>query len=503
MRTKHVFKNTVFSFISEIVLLIFGMIMPRMIILTYGSGVNGLTSTITQILGILNLLQAGAVGASIFEMYRPVANDDYSTISIIMDSSKRYFIKLGLIFLALVIAIAPVTGIFKANSELSFSEILMSVLILGANGSFNFFFFAWYDILFSSYQNRYILSIGSIIEMLAYYGLLFIVLSCNVHFIWMYIAVLVGNLIEVFYLYVIYKKRYAAKFPHPPKHNPYKIKNRKYLLINQISTQGVEASPVIILTVLYDFRIVSVFAIHNLILNAIKMAMNTIQYSFSASLGNVIVTEEDETVKKIFDVLQLACFVIGMWLCICTAFLFTPFIELYTSGITDAEYSRPMLVVGMVILCIVYCIFIPYAQVTNGYGLFKETYKQGLICAAIGIVLSLALASIDMSLVLYGSIFYYLSSFIYRAYIMRKRSSWYKFGRLLLRIAFTILLPFAAYCLSLIEDIHLTRWSQFFIYGVGTAAGALVLATAYCLIFERKASKELIGYAKVIVSKGE
>ena len=73
MRSLSTLKNMIASLACEIMLVLFGLVVPRLIIETYGSEVNGLTSTITQVLSILNLLQAGAVGASIFQMYKPIA----------------------------------------------------------------------------------------------------------------------------------------------------------------------------------------------------------------------------------------------------------------------------------------------------------------------------------------------------------------------------------------------------------------------------------------------
>ncbi|NLE63088.1 MAG: hypothetical protein GX612_04535, partial [Bacteroidales bacterium] len=268
MRTKNALRNTAFSLLLEVLLLIFGMIMPRLIILTYGSAVNGLTSAINQILSVLNLLQAGAVGASIFEMYKPVAEKDYQRISLIMDASKRYFFKLGLVFLGLVMAIAPLVAISKADAEIGKWEILISVIILGINGAYYFFILSWYDILFSSHQKRYILSIAGIIEKLIYYGLLFIVLKSGIHFMFMYVAVVCGSSIKVLYLYYIYKKNYAKYMMPVPKDNQYRIKNRGYLLWNQIATQAVESSPVILITALYDLKLVSVYAIYNLVQTA-------------------------------------------------------------------------------------------------------------------------------------------------------------------------------------------------------------------------------------------
>ena len=151
MRSRSALKNVIMSLAYEIILVLFALFMPRLIIGTYGSEVNGLTSTVTQVLQILNLLQAGAVGASIFQMYKPVAERDYVQVSRVIRASQRYFTKIGSIFLALVLVLAPAMG-FGIKSELELWEKTLAFVILGLNGAFYFFFTSWFDILFSSHH---------------------------------------------------------------------------------------------------------------------------------------------------------------------------------------------------------------------------------------------------------------------------------------------------------------------------------------------------------------
>ena len=93
MRSKNAFRNLLFYLIYEVLCFILGIIFPRFIIHAYGSEINGLTSTITRILSLINLIQAGAVGTAIYQMYKPVAEDDYDKQSAIIYSSRRFYNK--------------------------------------------------------------------------------------------------------------------------------------------------------------------------------------------------------------------------------------------------------------------------------------------------------------------------------------------------------------------------------------------------------------------------
>ena len=58
MRSKKAIKNIIVSLFQQIVTIICGLILPRAIIGTYGSNVNGLISSITQFLGYITLLES-------------------------------------------------------------------------------------------------------------------------------------------------------------------------------------------------------------------------------------------------------------------------------------------------------------------------------------------------------------------------------------------------------------------------------------------------------------
>ena len=85
-RTKNTVKSTLTNILEQLFLLVYGLFIPRLIIQTYGSEVNGLTAFIQQFLNVFQLLQAGTVGASIYQLYKPIATNDYEQINIIVDA---------------------------------------------------------------------------------------------------------------------------------------------------------------------------------------------------------------------------------------------------------------------------------------------------------------------------------------------------------------------------------------------------------------------------------
>ncbi len=503
MRSLSALKNVIMSLLYELVLILFGLVVPRLIIGTYGSEVNGLTSTVTHTLSILNLLQAGAVGASIFQMYKPVAEKDYLQVSRVIDSSKRYFRKIGLIFLLLVIAITPFMSV-GVKSEIALWEKAFAFILLGLNGGLYFFFTSWFDILFASHQKRFMMSAAGIAERLFYYAMIFGIIFLKLHFVWMYVATLLGTVLKIVILYAIYCKEFKPLLVPVEKDNNFKIKNKGYLLCNQVAVQSVDAMPSVMITSVAGLSQASVYAVYNLVQNMIKMVVRTVQLSISEIFGNLVVSENEGRVKSVYNLMEFAFFVLAAILCSCASFLFMPFIFLYTDGNgMDVNYLYPVLAVLIVAYDIFYCMYMPTYTLTNVHGLFKETYLQAVISAVISVLIALVLGTFYWPLVMAGPVFYYISSLIYRTIVAKKRVAWLKLGSFLRRM------------IVVLSMVALSVFLSTFVYGKGYSEGwiswllqALICALAtvlvlgiYVLLFERREAVALFGYGKNLILK--
>jgi len=503
MRSLSTLKNMIMSLTYEIMLVLFGLIVPRLIIETYGSEVNGLTSTITHILTILNLLQAGAVGASIFRMYKPVADKDYLEISKIIDSSRRYFYKIGVIFLLLVLIVTPFMSV-GTESALAVWEKASAFIILGINGAFYFFFTSWFDILFSSHQKRFILSIASIADKLLYYGLLFIIIFLKLHFIWMYVAVLLATFGKIVFLYVIYCKQFKSLLVKVTPDPSFKIQNKGYLLCNQIASQAVDGMPTVMITSLTGLASASVYAVYNLVQNMIKMVVHTIQLSVSEVFGNLVVSEGEERVRRVYELMEFVFFLAAIILCCCAGFLFMPFIYLYTDcNSLDVTYIYPLLAIIIVAYDATYCMYMPVYTLTNVYGLFKETYLQAVICAVIAISGALVGGLIYWPLVMLGPVFYYLSSLVFRMIIAKRSIPWLRLSSFIRRMVIAVISVALSVALStaVYANGYLASWWQWIFHAVLCGVAVLCVLGAYVLIFERHAAKGIFRYVKQLLAK--
>ena len=99
-------KNFIVGLSSQIIILILGFIVPRIILTHYGSDTNGLMNTITQIFTYMALLEAGISQASKNALYKYITSDNRDEISVVMSASRRYYRKISYIYFVAVIVLA-------------------------------------------------------------------------------------------------------------------------------------------------------------------------------------------------------------------------------------------------------------------------------------------------------------------------------------------------------------------------------------------------------------
>ena len=96
--------NIIFGILGQALTVVFAIIVPKVIIEYYGSEVNGLLSSISQILVYLGLFEAGVGTASLQALYQPIAEGGKKDINSILSATNKYYKRTSkLYFAALVV----------------------------------------------------------------------------------------------------------------------------------------------------------------------------------------------------------------------------------------------------------------------------------------------------------------------------------------------------------------------------------------------------------------
>ena len=105
MKDKRVFFNVVSSILLQILVMICGFIVPKVIMQSYGSSVNGLVTSITKFLAYILLLELGMGPVVKSVLYKPIANKDREEIRKILKAADKFFKRVSYIFIIYVLVL--------------------------------------------------------------------------------------------------------------------------------------------------------------------------------------------------------------------------------------------------------------------------------------------------------------------------------------------------------------------------------------------------------------
>lgn len=96
-------------------------------------------------------------------------------------------------------------------------------------------------------------------------------------------------------------------------------------------------------------------------------------------------------INEAFDIYDTGINLITTFAFACGIVLIVPFVNIYTSGISDANYIQPVFGIMLLISEAIYCYRYPYVSIAYASGKSKETAKYAYIEAISNIVISVLL----------------------------------------------------------------------------------------------------------------
>ena len=205
---KKVYLNTIISSVGQIILLALGIIVPRIMIGNYGSDVNGLISTITQIFTYMALLEAGIGQAARNALYKPLANHDDDGVSYIVSLAQRYYRKITTVYFAGVILLSIILP-FIIKTQIDKRIVFVAVLFEGLSGVITFFFIQTPSNLLTVDGKGYINNIVTVVNKTISYIVKIVMAMMGINIVVLQISYFVITVCKVFYYEYYFKKNYS------------------------------------------------------------------------------------------------------------------------------------------------------------------------------------------------------------------------------------------------------------------------------------------------------
>lgn len=495
MRTKKAIVNLISSVTLQLVTLVCGFIVPRLIIGSFGSNVNGLVNSIIHFLAYITLLESGVGPVVKSVLYKPIANKNKTTIQEILKASENFFRKIAIIFLVYIIVLCIILP-FVVSNEFNNVFTISLVLIIGISTFVQYYFGITYKLYLQAEQRTYITSIIQMGTLIVNTVLIVALIRFGVS---IQIVKLVSTIIFVLrpVLQNIYvKKKYKINLKQAKEN--YKIKQKWDGLAQHIAAVVHENTDIVILTIYGNMVEVSVYSVYLLVINGVKNVIKSFTGGIDATFGDMIAKGEKENLNKSFKIYECLYFSVATIVFSCTLFLITPFVRIYTKGITDVNYIRPSFAVLMVIAELLCIIRQPYNDLVKVSGHFKQTQIGAWFEAISNVVISFVLVwKFGIIGVAIGTLFaMFIRTIEFMCYTSKhilERSIWYS-TKALCAIAIEVII--ISIIMNFIPKFEVYSYGTWMLNAIVVAGISTVIVCVINLIVHKESCMYILSYLK-------
>ena len=500
MRSKRAALNSAFAIIAEVVSVICGFILPRLILSSFGSKYNGITSSITQFLSYVVLLRAGIGGVTRAALYKPLAERDSIKLSGIVNATQAFMSKISVIYLVCA-GVFSLVYPFLVKNEFSYLFSFTLVLILSISFFAQNYFGITYSLVIEADQRGYIYSIltmlTTILNTVVACGL--ILSGASIHIVKLGSAIVFTA--NPIFLSIYTKKKYKID-KTVPKDN-IAIKQRWDAFAQQFAAFINNNTDVVILTVASNLSEVSVYTVYHMVIKGLNGFQNAIVNSFEPAFGDLLARDEKKKLDNAFRTCEFICFGIATFIWVCAAVLIVPFIMVYTNGVTDVSYHRPVFAILACVSAYFNCTRMPYVMLVSAIGHFRQIRTGAIITPIINIVISIALVpryGVDGVMVgtIASMLFMNVQYSIYASKYVLHRSIGFVLRNFLvsaLQIVLCVLLYF------IMPFPQIGNYFLFFVETVVFAVIALAIIVLISILFNRNELYTAVRMAKGIIRR--
>ncbi len=366
-RKKSSFKNMITAVSSNVLTIIVGLVAQAVFIKILGSeylGLNGLFSNVISMLGIVEL---GMGSAIIYNMYKPIAENDHEKIKSLMQFYKKSYRIITLIISIIGIMIIPFIKYIVDIESVTVGINVYLVYILFLLETICSYILSYKRSMLYADQKEYI---TNIIHM----GYTILVNTMQLTFLYfthdyyLYLIIKVMmRLVENIVISSYVNRRYSYLLDN----NVTKLDSKtekdifqkiRALFFHKIGTFIVSGTDNIIISKYLGLVTVGLYSNYYMIINAVQTVINHIIQATRASVGNLLVTESKTKQFDVFNKIRFVNFWISCFSSICIFVIMDSFITIWIGY----KFVLPT----KVLLVLVINFFIVSSRST--YGAFKE-----------------------------------------------------------------------------------------------------------------------------------
>ena len=330
MRTINSLKNMYMGILTQVVMLMITFISRKVFVDSLGTEYLGINGLLTNILSMLSLVEGGIGTSIVYNLYKPLAeNDEPKIISLIQLYKKLYGI-LAIVVFCLGMGLYPFLHILiKDINNIPFMFVVYMIFLTKNIISY---LNAHKWSLINADQKGYILSKYNLIfNVITNISKIIVLIVTNNYILYLLIETAIfiiqniwnGRIVNERYPYIKTKNKYNVD----KEIRDNLVTNFKALILHKIGGYCVLGTDNILISIFVNLKMVGFYSNYSMIMAQLSSLIGPILGGVSESVGNLIATESKEKNYKIFKVIYLVNFWIYSVSVIFLYNLLEPFID--------------------------------------------------------------------------------------------------------------------------------------------------------------------------------
>lgn len=482
-KSKKSITNFVFAVIYKVVVIIVGLLIPKLLITSYGSEINGLQASVRQIFTYISLLEAGVGAATIQSLYGPVANKSREKINSYMAAASTYYNKIGFVYFVVLISLSLIYALAIPVESMATEKVMLYIIISGSLTGMNFFYFAKIKLLIAAEGDQYIVSVMTMATYIVSSAIKVVFIYAGFSVVAVEAVYLLINLVATFIYYIIAKKIYPwIDLKVKPDYSGMEQKNS--VMVHKISSLVFQNVDILLLTFFCTLEVVSIYSMYKMVVNMVTSIVSEIGSSMNFIFGQQFNVKEDKIdFIMLIDGFNICYSSIAFGLYMVTYILLLPFLRLYTNGL-DINYIYEWMPVIYIIIEFFTVGREAMMRVIDVAGHFKKTQWRTVIETLINLFFSVVFIIVFRNTFgdiggIYGSLLGTAIAMAYRTidiniYANKKilnRSCLKSFKPMVINAALFVLVNLVYKNI----DLKIEDYFDFFVYGIWITAMVLGL----------------------------
>ncbi|WP_169086944.1 oligosaccharide flippase family protein [Paenibacillus sp. PL91] len=390
MRVKSSLLNITVGLGNQLVITILSFISRTVFINSLGMEYLGINGLFTSILAMLTLAEAGIGSSIIYNLYKPVADNDRPKILALMELYKKAYLVIAGVVLLLGLGLMPFLHFFIKETSIENLNLIYMLFLINTAAPYLFVYkHSFLNVNQKNYIVTAVFSISAVVSTcmkiaILYYTenyILYLTVESALSILTSVILVLIVDK-----LYPYLKQKVKTKLDPETKANF--IKNMKAIILQNVGNYFIFGVDSILISSFVSITAVGLYSNYKMLIDICRTLLNQVFTNMYHSLGNLVAKESSDAVYRIFKVTYLMNFWLYSLLSIGLYLLIEPLITIWI--------GPEFMMTNAVLLVLVLCFYErgmrnSLSAVKTTAGIFHEDRYAPLFQAVVNIGISLIL----------------------------------------------------------------------------------------------------------------